>query len=113
MVLKRFDLPFVIAVIHTASVTVIHFCTQKKHSSKKPKLVVELGTQNKNDVDYDWLPQHTIDNMSEYLVLLLEHGALLNSGFLIDCLPLFSVISIPSHSCLELYFPGVCIAVQH
>ena len=36
---------------------------------KKSKPVVELGTQNKNDVDYDWLPKDTINNMSKYSVM--------------------------------------------
>lgn len=37
----------------------------KKHLPKKSKPVVELGTQNKNDVDYDWLPKETINNMNK------------------------------------------------
>ncbi|KAK2176036.1 hypothetical protein NP493_689g01037 [Ridgeia piscesae] len=37
----------------------------KKHMPKKSKPVVELGTQNKNDVDYDWLPKDTINNMNK------------------------------------------------
>ncbi|KAI0214127.1 Translocon-associated protein subunit alpha [Lamellibrachia satsuma] len=37
----------------------------KKHLPKKSKPIVELGTQNKNDVDYDWLPKHTINNMNK------------------------------------------------
>lgn len=37
----------------------------KKHLPKKSKPIVELGTQNKNDVDYDWLPKDTINNMNK------------------------------------------------
>src|SRR6218665_162206 len=45
---------------------------QKKRMSSKPKAQVELGTQNnKSDVDYDWLPRETLQDLSELLVLSL------------------------------------------
>jgi len=37
----------------------------KKRLSSKPKAQVELGTQNnKSDVDYDWLPRETLENLN-------------------------------------------------
>ena len=33
---------------------------QKKRSSK-PKQYVEMGTQNKSDVDYDWIPKENLE----------------------------------------------------
>ncbi|XP_076358175.1 translocon-associated protein subunit alpha-like [Tachypleus tridentatus] len=35
----------------------------KKKSSAKPK--VEMGTQNVNDVDYDWLPKETLNELNK------------------------------------------------
>ncbi len=37
---------------------------QKKRLSKPRP--VEMGTQNKGDVDYDWLPKETLNEISEY-----------------------------------------------
>jgi len=35
----------------------------KKHLTSKPK--VEMGTANHNDVDYDWLPEGTLNSLSK------------------------------------------------
>lgn len=37
---------------------------QKKKAAPKQK--VEMGTQNVNDVDYDWLPKETLNDLSEF-----------------------------------------------
>ena len=39
------------------------FCTLQKKRLSKPRQPIEMGTQNKGDVDYDWLPEGTL---SEY-----------------------------------------------
>lgn len=37
----------------------------KKHLSSKPKVQVEMGTQNnKTDVDFDWLPRETLQDLN-------------------------------------------------
>lgn len=44
------------------------FFLQKKHLSSKPKVQVEMGTQNnKTDVDFDWLPRETLQDLSASL----------------------------------------------
>jgi len=35
-----------------------------KKRLSKPKQVVEMGTQNKGDVDFDWIPKDTLDAMN-------------------------------------------------
>ena len=47
---------------------------QKKHLGSKPKQVTELGTQNKGDIDYDWLPKEALQELSEqsYFLHLLH-----------------------------------------
>lgn len=38
----------------------------KKHMSSKPKTHVEMGTQNnKTDVDYEWLPKETLQDLNK------------------------------------------------
>lgn len=38
----------------------------KKHMSSKPKTHVEMGTQNnKTDVDYDWIPKETLQDLNK------------------------------------------------
>lgn len=43
-----------------------HFLTSvgKKRVTKKP--TVETGTNNVDDVDYEWLPKEMINSLSEY-----------------------------------------------
>lgn len=36
-----------------------------KKRLSKPRQPVEMGTQNKGDVDYDWLPQETLNGMNK------------------------------------------------
>ena len=39
---------------------------QKKRGSRsKARPAIETGTQNKGDVDYDWLPKETLNGLSE------------------------------------------------
>ena len=45
---------------------------QKKRLSK-PKQQIEMGTQNKTDVDYDWLPKETLEGMSKFAFTDLLH----------------------------------------
>jgi translocon-associated protein subunit alpha len=35
----------------------------KKRMSGKPKAIIEVGTQNKGDVDLDWLPEETLNKL--------------------------------------------------
>ena len=37
-----------------------------KKRLSKPKQLIEMGTQNKGDVDFDWIPKDTLTAMSEY-----------------------------------------------
>jgi len=37
------------------------FSTFGKKRSSKPKQYVEMGTQNKSDVDYDWIPKESLE----------------------------------------------------
>lgn len=37
---------------------------KKRGSRSKPRQVVEMGTQNKGDVDYDWLPKETLNDLN-------------------------------------------------
>lgn len=38
---------------------------RKKHLGSKPKQVTELGTQNKGDIDYDWLPKEALQELNK------------------------------------------------
>jgi len=37
----------------------------KKSFSMKPRQPIEMGTQNKGDVDYDWLPKETLNELNK------------------------------------------------
>ena len=41
-----------------------NFLLQKKRLTK-PRQPIEMGTQNKGDVDYDWLPKETLNELSK------------------------------------------------
>ncbi|ESN93447.1 hypothetical protein HELRODRAFT_88699 [Helobdella robusta] len=53
---------FLVAIVILAGVGFYHLATsfKKKHLGSKPKQAVELGTQNKGDVDYDWIPKEAL-----------------------------------------------------
>ncbi|KAK2154343.1 hypothetical protein LSH36_270g02015 [Paralvinella palmiformis] len=36
--------------------------TYRKHITTKPKPAVEMGTQNKSDIDFDWIPKENLNN---------------------------------------------------
>ena len=42
---------------------------QKKRLSR-PKQQIEMGTQNKGNIDYDWLPKETLEGMSKLALIL-------------------------------------------
>ena len=42
---------------------------QRKHIATKPKPAVEMGTQNKSDIDFDWIPK---ENLSSELSKCLD-----------------------------------------
>ena len=46
---------------------------QKKGRMTKPKPKIEVGTQNKTDVDLDWLPEDTLQKLSEWYFLSIHY----------------------------------------
>lgn len=40
-------------------------------SSSRKNPAVETGTNNPNDVDYDWLPRETLNSISELIYILV------------------------------------------
>ena len=39
---------------------------RKKGSSKKP--IIEVGTSSHNDVDFDWIPKETLNEISKFYI---------------------------------------------
>jgi hypothetical protein len=37
------------------------------------KQKTEMGTSNPNDVDYDWLPQETLNTFSNIFLMIISH----------------------------------------
>lgn len=68
---------------------------QKKRLSSKPKAQVELGTQNnKSDVDYDWLPRETLQDLSESSNFFLQLSLLVQCEFNLKVETVCGMISV-------------------
>ncbi|RWS11127.1 Translocon-associated protein subunit alpha-like protein, partial [Dinothrombium tinctorium] len=54
---------FLVAFVVLILVAIQQFVVSKRRSISKPK--IEVGTSNANDVDYDWLPQETLQALNK------------------------------------------------
>ncbi|RWS30007.1 Translocon-associated protein subunit alpha-like protein [Leptotrombidium deliense] len=54
---------FLVAFVVLIIVVLQQFVLSKKRLTSKPK--IEVGTTNANDVDYDWLPQETLNALNK------------------------------------------------